>query len=576
MSDSILNKVIPKLGLLCFEYHAEGYFSCVGESPNWAMELFPCIRNRFPRILPCDISPFLENFIVDAEEFWQQNNGSILRSGYWTESVQSTPKTPQIQTSEIHLEALVLTIDGRSLLLLEVSEVKFSESFHWLQTARTERLDSIVERKETASQMMSATLFDALTGLPNEQAFHIQISQCLERLRRNPTQHFLLLKLTIDHFQAIDATLSQEWGNQCLMLLAKRLKGYGEDQDVVARLGPDTFGLLIHHRDAIAHDEFVQQLIASLRSPYQWKSQQIYTTNSIGVVKIEDARQTVEQLMGNVALALKQARANGRDQYCTYDLALRDRQMADFKQEQDFLKAFHHHSLVAEYRPLFSRQANQFVGLEAILEWPLAAYSPEELRTVAKAQGLEAQIATQEIESCFPVLSHFSANLPITLLIHASPAALWDRGYQQALLSLTERMKQNDTVILKFNRGSTSVSIDELAPSLQILTDLNIKLCVSLSDLEGVSQVPAWLQVLDFLSVDPGRHNLTMGSIKMVHPELKSWKTDQPKLLAEQVNSHHHDPMIADLGIDLCCGDFFSEPLPLQALKTLLQSQSGA
>ena len=547
MSDSFLEKVLPKLGLLCFEYHPEGYFSCVGESPNWAMELFPCVRNRFPQILPCDISPFLENFIIDAEEFWQRNTESVMRSGYWTESVQTSQKTPQVQGSEINLEALVLTLDGKFLLLLEVSEVKFFETFNWLQTAREDRLGSMFELKESASQMMSASLFDALTGLPNKQAFYIQIAQGLEQLKRDSLQTFLLLKLDLDRFQTINATLSQDWGDRCLVQLAKRLKRYCREHDVVARLGGYTFGLLIHTTtDHNAPDGLIQHLMAGLRSPYLLKSQNIYTTYSIGALLIEDAHQGAEEVMGNVSLALRQAKSYGRDQFCLYDHALRDRQVSQLMLEQRFLTALENRELVAEYRPLFSRQINNFIGLEPILAWPQSAdASPDGLRDLARSSGLGARLATDDVEACLPILRHRSSNAPFTILIHASLQSLFDYRYQQALITLRNTSLASDTLILKLYDIVTISAIEELMQPLATLDALNIKRCLSLSELDGVSDLKDWFQSIQLISIDPGRHNLDIGSRWMAHPDLRDWQAGTPQLFAEQVNRQTHDPIIA-------------------------------
>lgn len=572
MSDSFLEKVLPKLGLLCFEYHSDGYFSCVGESPHWAMELFPCVRNRFPKILPGDISPFLENFLIDAEEFWRQNTGSVMRSGYWTESIQTAQRTPQVQGSEVNLEALVLTLEGKFLLLLEVSEVKFFETFHWLQTAREDRLDSTLELKESASQMMRASLFDALTGLPNQQAFYIQISQGLERIKRDSTQCLLLLKLTLDRFQSICATLSQDRGDQCLAQLAQRLKRYCREYDVVARLGEDAFGLLLHHTDDISTDVFIQQLMTELRSPYQFRSETIYTTNSIGVLRIEEAEQEVESLMGNVSLALRQAKSYGRDQYCIYDDALRDRQVQHLTLEQGLLAALDNRELVAEYRPLFSRQVNQFIGFEALLEWPQSAYSSEGLWILAETSGLGVRLAIYAAEFCLSSLRRRSHH-PLTIVMHCTPQSLSDSRYQQLLVTLREESHENDTVILKLRDVAKLPPIHELKLVLQRLTALNLKLCLSLSDLETIPQLKDWFELMQLIAVDPGRHNLDVGLKRMAHPELRHWTSGTPKLFAEHVNDQHHDPIIADLGVDLCCGDFFSEPLPLEEFNSLLRSQ---
>ena len=137
----------------------------LGKAPGWLGALWPALR-KSGQILPvANASPFLENFLIDAEECWRNGGSGQAKSGPWVETGSGT---------ELQLEATAMTANGQSLLLLERLGEAFEAKKSVLQRAREtviahQRLNSEIQKKEIllhcVADEMTAALANAITSL---------------------------------------------------------------------------------------------------------------------------------------------------------------------------------------------------------------------------------------------------------------------------------------------------------------------------------------------------------------------------------------------------------------------------
>lgn len=130
--DSILNEVFAALDVMVVERVADGSFRAVGTIPGWFAWLFPQAEGVTEGLRLDKLSPFLENFLVDAEEVWREQRAGQLRSGAWSE----TGATGR----EDFLEAVALAVGARKILLIELLGTAYEERRRLLQIARENAL----------------------------------------------------------------------------------------------------------------------------------------------------------------------------------------------------------------------------------------------------------------------------------------------------------------------------------------------------------------------------------------------------------------------------------------------------
>ena len=90
---------------------------------------------------------------------------------------------------------------------------------------------------------------DPVTGLPDASTFHARAGEEMARSRRHGLPVSVVL-IDLDHFGALNARYGREAGDATLAEVALMLRLQLRETDIVARLGGDTFGLLLPETDA--------------------------------------------------------------------------------------------------------------------------------------------------------------------------------------------------------------------------------------------------------------------------------------------------------------------------------------
>ncbi len=160
-AESPTSAALEALGFALFLRDDSGSYSIEGKSPAWLQRLWPDAGKRSI----AELSPFLENFIVDATQCWR-DPAARLASGPWTEQDRAG--------AEVELEATALTVGGRSALLIERMGEEFAARKSVLQKARetviaNHRLNAEVQKKDILlhcfAEDLSGTLANIITAL---------------------------------------------------------------------------------------------------------------------------------------------------------------------------------------------------------------------------------------------------------------------------------------------------------------------------------------------------------------------------------------------------------------------------
>jgi hypothetical protein len=138
--DAIAAELLAALEVTVLERPAAGQLRLMGRTPDWFARFRPEARSGSATFSDALGSPFLENFLVDAESFWASNASGRLKSGLWTEAGPLG--------TDFHLEASAVCVGDRKILLIEYRAVAQKEMQKLLQTVRSRSLRSR-ERKRT-------------------------------------------------------------------------------------------------------------------------------------------------------------------------------------------------------------------------------------------------------------------------------------------------------------------------------------------------------------------------------------------------------------------------------------------
>ena len=132
-NDLLVFDISAFLDLLILEYKGINDYELIGFVPQWVDFLSPVVNRNVPEQELIDRFPFIENFLVDAKQFWRNNSRGKLKSDLWTE-------TDRLQ-KEVHLEATAIKIKKRSFILIEYAHSSTEEKFKLIQRARELKLE---------------------------------------------------------------------------------------------------------------------------------------------------------------------------------------------------------------------------------------------------------------------------------------------------------------------------------------------------------------------------------------------------------------------------------------------------
>jgi hypothetical protein len=167
-ANSIFESFLAGQGYTLFEYLGDGDFRLLGEWPDWCANIWGAQPSRDQLIGLADKSPFLENFLVDAEEFWGTQSPGSVNSGNWVER--------GADGREIPLEASARSLDGKRILLIQNLSETFGQQQQWLQTARNsllehEKLLKEIQKKEILLHCIVHDLTQPLSAMNG--VFHL-------------------------------------------------------------------------------------------------------------------------------------------------------------------------------------------------------------------------------------------------------------------------------------------------------------------------------------------------------------------------------------------------------------------
>ena len=161
-ANSILESFLAAQGYALFEYAGNGVFHPIGEYPKWCQNLWKGALARDKSIRLAEASPLLENFLIDAEGFWNSNREGSANSPVWIER-NSTGR-------EVQLEAAALHVDGKNVLLIRNLASTYAERQKLYQAARDsllehERLLREIQKKEILLHCIIHDLSQPLTAM---------------------------------------------------------------------------------------------------------------------------------------------------------------------------------------------------------------------------------------------------------------------------------------------------------------------------------------------------------------------------------------------------------------------------
>jgi diguanylate cyclase (GGDEF)-like protein len=308
---------------------------------------------------------------------------------------------------------------------------------------------------------------DALTGLANRSVFLERLDQAVSGGRRGD-RGAAVLCLDLCDFKAVNETLGYAAGDLLLRHMSARLLATLRETDILARMGPDEFGIIQAELESPAGAaRLCERLLAAMAEPFDLFGQSTYVRANIGVALFPTDERDPEELLKQAGQALARAKADGAQTFRffegTMDSELRQRKAL----ERDLHDALERHELELHYQPQIDLGTRAMVGVEALLRWHHPKHGlivPDRFIPLAEDSGLILPIGAWVLEQACQQARHWQAmGLPqLRISVNLSPIQFRDpdlAGSVRAILDrtglspdrleleITERVLMEDTEI---------------------------------------------------------------------------------------------------------------------------------
>jgi diguanylate cyclase (GGDEF)-like protein len=428
---------------------------------------------------------------------------------------------------------------------------------------------------------------DALTGLPNRSVFLERLDQAVSGGRRGD-RGAAVVCLDLCDFKAVNETLGYAAGDLLLRHMSARLLATLRETDILARMGPDEFGIvqaeLETPEDAA---RLCERLLAAIAEPFDLFGQPTCVRANIGVALFPTDERDPEELLKQAGQALTRAKADGVQTFRffegTMDSELRQRKAL----EQDLHYALERHELELHYQPQIDLRTRAMVGVEALLRWHHPKHGlivPDRFIPLAEDSGLILPIGAWVLEQACQQAKHWQAmGLPqLRISVNLSPIQFRDPDLAGSVRVILDRTELSaDHLELEITERVLMEGTEVNLATLSELKRLGIKISV---DDFGVGHAGfSYLRRFPFdeikldrsfvaaLGDDPGATAIVRATLSLGH----SLGLDA---VAEGVETARQLALLDAEGCRLAQGYYFSPPVHPREITAMVKAavESGA
>lgn len=371
------------------------------------------------------------------------------------------------------------------------------------------------------SQLRLQARSDSLTQLPNRKVLDERIARAIQERDRSGSG-FALMFIDVDRFKLINDSLGHAIGDTLLQQVAGRITTGLKEGDLVARIGGDEFGILLHGVIS-PHDALEQanRLAEALSKPFHVSGKALPCSASIGLVMGDKRYPEPAGLLRDADTAMYEAKRTARGTAVLFSEAMHEDVRRRFRLETDLGYAVEKHEFELYYQPIVDLKDGRLAGFEALVRWnhpELGLLMPDEFLPLAAERGLLGEIDTW-------VLREAAGQLACWLAAHPRHASL-----------IMHVNSSRETVLTPAYRDAVKQAIAEFELPVNAL-EIEITEHILLTDTEAAEEQLASLKRLGVrLSVDD--FGTGYSSLNLLHAlPIDTVKTDRSLLTSSMLEA---------------------------------------
>lgn len=428
---------------------------------------------------------------------------------------------------------------------------------------------------------------DPLTHLPNRLMFENALKKTVRSAVADDLK-FAVFLVDLDNFKFFNDQYGHLVGDKMVAEVGNRLRTMMRDIDLVARLDGDEFVVIQKDvQDTGAAEEVAKRIMNVATAPYEYRGFTLKAAVSVGISSFpndvhisQDEEMLGEEIVNNAAVALQEAKSNGKNQYQLFNEKMRSRLTARIRLEQDLKMALQDKQFEVYYQPKINIHTRQCTGAEALVRWrhPVNGFvSPEAFVPVAEETGLIIELGewilrtacqkTRELQE----LGYSGLNVAVNI-----SAVQFTDGNLLPMVrkALAESKLAPDLLELEITESAVMHDPEEVILSLHQLSKHGMMLAIDdfgtgYSSLAYLKRFPVNTLKIDRAFItDISSDN---DDVAIVEAVLGLGKHFNMKVVAEGVEDEEQLNFLKTQGCDIAQGYYISKPLSAEQYTLWLE-----
>lgn len=427
--------------------------------------------------------------------------------------------------------------------------------------------------KKHAEELHFASHFDRLTLLPNRPQMLNQIREAIAHVNEGNTLAIGVLDL--DDFHRINQQLGHKAADNVLISVAKQLRERAGNKGIVARIGGDEFGLILH--DMNAKPEQLRAITKRfvVERPNGLDSTSVAVNVSLGITlfPLDDA--DPDTLLRHADQAMYQAKLQGGDTFAFFDPSHEKKLKAQQTVRDDISQALTTDQFELYFQPQIDARSLKLLGVEALIRWnhpKRGLVMPDQFLPLISGTDTELALDAWVMETALTQLSAWQKDgLAIDVSINLTPQSLVHEQFVDTLRGALARHPDIPPYSLCIE-VLESAALDDLPSATQILNRCRELGCqVALDDFGTGYSSLSYLRHLpvDWVKIDK---SFVMGMLKrsedlaIVESITYLAKRFNKQVVAEGAESDAHIETLQRMGCDIVQGYGIARPMPANQL----------
>ncbi len=427
-------------------------------------------------------------------------------------------------------------------------------------------------RYKGVKNIESVAFYDELTGLPNMVSFREQVKALLEK---NPQTPFVMLKMDIKDFKAVNELFGHDVGNRVLCAMAKNLQSLQHDNLVYARAGADTFFLFaskefLHwgEKERLAFEAQFKLHIPEL-SEHEFGFR-------YGRYVLEEGEKSAMQAMNKATMAHHMAKHCRENTIYEYDTSFKKRilRMAEITNKRK--GALENKEFKVYLQPKIDIFQNKIQGAEALVRWIEAdgkMVFPDEFIPLFEKNGFIVHLDMYILRAvCRQIKVWLQAGYTVVpISVNFSRMHLHNPNFVQELSGVCDSYGSiRQYIEIELTESAATENITTLAGTLAQLRQAGFSVAIDdfgagYSSLGMLKNFTVNALKLDKSFFDDNKDD-SRGDI-VVQGIIHMAKSLGMKVVAEGIETAEQVEFLKSIQCEIVQGYYFAKPMPLLAFE---------